>query len=59
MEWPPYSGQKRVFPEVDRAAFFDLEEASRKIIPAQAAFIRELLVKLNGKKNHHPDPPRP
>jgi predicted NUDIX family NTP pyrophosphohydrolase len=49
MEWPPYSGQKRVFPEVDRAAFFDLEEARRKIIPAQAAFIRELLVKLNGK----------
>ena len=49
MEWPPYSGQKRTFPEVDRAAFFNLEEAQRKIIPAQAAFIQELLRKLNEK----------
>jgi predicted NUDIX family NTP pyrophosphohydrolase len=49
MEWPPYSGQKRAFPEVDRAAFFNLAEAQRKIIPAQAAFIKELLGKLNAK----------
>lgn len=42
MEWPPYSGQKRMFPEVDRAAFFDLTEARRKIIPAQAPFLAEL-----------------
>jgi predicted NUDIX family NTP pyrophosphohydrolase len=42
MEWPPYSGQKRRFPEVDRAAFFDLAEARRKIIPAQAPFLAEL-----------------
>lgn len=50
MEWPPYSGQKREFPEVDRAAFFHPAEAKRKIIPAQAAFIRELLEKLGGKE---------
>lgn len=49
MEWPPYSGQKRKFPEVDRAAFFHLEEAQKKIISAQAAFIQELLRKLNEK----------
>lgn len=49
MEWPPYSGQKREFPEVDRAAFFNLEEAQKKIIPAQGAFIQELLRKLNEK----------
>jgi predicted NUDIX family NTP pyrophosphohydrolase len=49
MEWPPYSGVKRSFPEVDRAAFFHLAEAKRKIIPAQAAFIAELLEKLQGK----------
>jgi predicted NUDIX family NTP pyrophosphohydrolase len=49
MEWPPYSGQKRSFPEVDRAAFFHLAEAKRKIIPAQAAFISELVEKLMGK----------
>jgi len=49
MEWPPYSGQKRAFPEVDRAAFFNLAEARRKIIPAQAAFIAELLETLKGR----------
>lgn len=50
MEWPPYSGQKRAFPEVDRAAFFDVEEARRKIIPAQASFISELVDVLHKKK---------
>lgn len=45
MEWPPYSGLKRSFPEVDRAAFFNLAEAQQKIIHAQAAFINELLLK--------------
>lgn len=49
MEWPPYSGQMKSFPEVDRAAFFNLAEAKRKIIPAQASFISELVEKLMGK----------
>jgi len=49
MEWPPYSGQMREFPEVDRAAFFHVAEAQRKIIPAQAAFIRELVQHLKEK----------
>ncbi|MEY4385474.1 MAG: hypothetical protein RLY20_757 [Verrucomicrobiota bacterium] len=49
MEWPPYSGQKRSFPEVDRAAFFNLGEAQRKIIHAQAALIQELLLKLKAQ----------
>jgi predicted NUDIX family NTP pyrophosphohydrolase len=43
MEWPPKSGQRQSFPEVDRAAWFDLDEASRKIVPAQAAFLDRLL----------------
>lgn len=47
MEWPPYSGRKRVFPEVDRAAFFNWDEARRKILPAQAAFLTELARQLN------------
>lgn len=42
MEWPPRSGQHREFPEVDRAAFFGLEEARRKINPGQAALVVEL-----------------
>ena len=39
LEWPPRSGKKRAFPEVDRAAWFDLEEARRKILAGQAPFI--------------------
>jgi predicted NUDIX family NTP pyrophosphohydrolase len=42
MEWPPRSGRKQVFPEVDRAEFFPLELAKTKINAAQAALIDEL-----------------
>src|ERR1700722_19442508 len=42
MEWPPRSGRKAQFPEVDRADFFDAATAKRKIKPAQAALIDEL-----------------
>jgi len=42
IEWPPRSGKIRAFPEVDRAAWFDLETAHRKILPAQRAFIDRL-----------------
>jgi predicted NUDIX family NTP pyrophosphohydrolase len=43
MEWPPRSGVKREFPEVDDAQWFDPEAAQRKINPAQAAFVDRLL----------------
>jgi len=46
MEWPPRSGKQRDFPEVDRAEFFDVEEAKRRINPAQAALLSELEQKL-------------
>jgi predicted NUDIX family NTP pyrophosphohydrolase len=42
MEWPPRSGKQQEFPEVDRAAFFGLEEAKTKINPAQVALLVEL-----------------
>ena len=42
MEWPPRSGRKQSFPEVDRAGWFDLETARRKLVPAQAAFLDRL-----------------
>ena len=42
MEWPPYSGQRQSFPEVDQAAFFSPEEARRKIKPTQRPFIDRL-----------------
>jgi predicted NUDIX family NTP pyrophosphohydrolase len=41
MEWPPKSGRMTEFPEVDRAEFFSVDEACRKINPAQIAFIEE------------------
>jgi predicted NUDIX family NTP pyrophosphohydrolase len=42
MEWPPKSGKTQDFPEIDRAAWFDLTAARRKILPAQVAFIDRL-----------------
>lgn len=43
IEWPPRSGVQREFPEVDRAEWFGLEQASRKINAAQAEFLERLL----------------
>jgi len=42
MEWPPRSGRRQEFPEVDRAQWFAAAEARRKINPAQAAFVERL-----------------
>lgn len=42
MEWPPRSGRRQAFPEVDRAAWFDVGEARRKINPGQRPFIDRL-----------------
>jgi predicted NUDIX family NTP pyrophosphohydrolase len=39
IEWPPRSGRRQTIPEVDRAEWFDLAEARRRINPAQAAFL--------------------
>lgn len=43
MEWPPGSGRQAEFPEVDRAEFFDIKQARRKIKAAQAPLIDELV----------------
>jgi predicted NUDIX family NTP pyrophosphohydrolase len=42
MEWPPRSGRQQAFPEVDRAAWFDVDEARRRILGGQVALIDEL-----------------
>jgi predicted NUDIX family NTP pyrophosphohydrolase len=42
MEWPPRSGRRATFPEVDRAAWFDLQTARQKILEAQRSFIDRL-----------------
>lgn len=46
LEWPPNSGRMQSFPEVDRAAFFDVETARRKLLASQAPLIDRLLEKL-------------
>jgi predicted NUDIX family NTP pyrophosphohydrolase len=43
MEWPPRSGREVEFPEVDRAEWFDLEQARRKLLAAQSEFLDRLL----------------
>lgn len=48
MEWPPRSGRMAEFPEIDRAAWFGLEEARRRILPGQLPFLDELEARLDG-----------
>lgn len=51
MEFPPGSGRIQKFPEIDRAAFFDVETAKQKINSAQFEFIKKLQIELKSKKN--------
>ena len=42
MEWPPRSGRHLSYPELDRVAWFDLEEAAARILPSQQPLIDAL-----------------
>jgi predicted NUDIX family NTP pyrophosphohydrolase len=42
MEWPPKSGRRQSFPEIDRVAYFTLPVAMSKILAYQRPFLREL-----------------
>ena len=44
LEWPPKSGLKQEFPEIDRAAFFDLSTARRKMLPAELPLLDRFVV---------------
>lgn len=46
IEWPPRSGRRQEFPEVDRASWFTLDEAKQKILKGQLSLLEEL----QGKK---------
>jgi predicted NUDIX family NTP pyrophosphohydrolase len=50
LEWPPRSGVPQEFPEVDRATWFSLTAARKKISKGQAGFLEELRNLLEG--NH-------
>jgi predicted NUDIX family NTP pyrophosphohydrolase len=43
LEWPPRSGRQGQFPEVDRAAWFSIEEARKRILKGQEPFLDRLL----------------
>lgn len=47
LEWPPRSGKRTSFPEVDRAAWLTPIAACRKILPGQREFIARLLEALD------------
>jgi predicted NUDIX family NTP pyrophosphohydrolase len=44
MEWPPHSGRRAEFPEVDRAAWFGLAAARVAIVSSQRRFLDDLVV---------------
>lgn len=49
IEWPPRSGKKQEFSEIDKLSWFDLTTAAQKIQPAQVEFLKRLAetLKLN------------
>jgi predicted NUDIX family NTP pyrophosphohydrolase len=54
MEWPPRSGAVREFPEVDRAGWFDLQAARRKLVAGQVGFVDRLAEALEGGERRAP-----
>ena len=49
LEWPPKSGKMKQYPEVDRAAWFNISEARNKILAGQVGFIEQLIAVLGIK----------
>jgi predicted NUDIX family NTP pyrophosphohydrolase len=58
LEWPPRSGNRREFPEVDRAGWFDADTAREKLVGAQAELVDRLLAKVPDSPGHPPGVPR-
>ncbi|WP_068258541.1 NUDIX domain-containing protein [Janibacter limosus] len=48
MEWPPRSGRRQSFPELDRAQWHDLDAARELVVAAQAAFFDRLDAHVDG-----------
>ncbi len=57
-EWPPRSGQKQQFPEIDRAAWFTPADAMEKIVSGQAELIERLVGKLKFPIEPVKEPPK-
>jgi len=43
LEWPPRSGKRKEFPEVDRAGWFPMAEAREKLLKGQVGFLTRLI----------------
>jgi len=48
MEWPPKSGKMQSFPEVDKAAWFNMDEAYQKILKSLSGLLDELVETVKG-----------
>lgn len=46
IEWPPRSGQRQEFPEVDRADWFSMEDARTRIVKGQLGFLDRLMERI-------------
>lgn len=60
MEWPPRSGQKQEFPEIDRASWFGLAEAAQKTVRGQAELFERLadFLHVPFEPKETPEPPQ-
>lgn len=54
MEWPPRSGRRASFPEIDRIAYFDPATATSKIIAYQRPLVDELIERLSATRHIRP-----
>ena len=51
IEWPPRSGKRQRFAEIDRGAWFSIDEAEQRISRGQIPFLDELRKHLGDSKN--------
>jgi predicted NUDIX family NTP pyrophosphohydrolase len=56
IEWPPRSGRRRAFPEIDRIGYFAIDEAMRKILAYQQPFIGELIERIGATPQQNQSP---
>jgi predicted NUDIX family NTP pyrophosphohydrolase len=49
LEWPPKSGRMTEFPEIDRAAFYSVEQARVKMHPVEFPFVERLVALLGAR----------
>jgi len=55
MEWPPRSGRTQLFPEVDRAAWFDCATAKLKLVKGQVPIVDRLQALVDGRTQSNPN----